>query len=199
MIAYVEGKRAEIAENACVVLTDGGLGYEIFLPAHVLAALPDKGTRVAFHTCLVTREDAQELYGFSTWEERNTFTVLTSISKVGAKTALAVLSLFRPDDLRRIVLEDDVSALTRVYGIGKKTAQHIFLELKYKLKTEPRLTPRTSGERPGSVYRDVLDGLVNLGYDEEEAGTVLRKILHAEPDLVVAGALRATLKNLMRG
>jgi Holliday junction DNA helicase RuvA len=195
----VEGRRAEVAENACVVLTDGGLGYEIFLPVHALAALPGKGERVAFHTCLVTREDAQELYGFPTWEERRTFTILISISKVGAKTALAVLSLFRPEDLQRIVLEDDVSALTRVSGIGKKTAQHIFLELKYKLKAEPRLAPRTGGERPGGVYRDALDGLANLGYGEEEAGTVLRKVLHDEPDLDVAGALRAALKNLMRG
>jgi Holliday junction DNA helicase RuvA len=201
MVAYVEGRRAESAGNACVVVTGGGIGYEIFLPAHALAALPDKGGQVAFHTCLMVREDAQELYGFPTWEERQTFIVLTSISKVGAKTALAVLSLFRPEDLRRIVLEDDVLALTRVSGIGKKTAQHVFLELKYKLKVEamPQAASLSAkGERPGGVYRDALDGLGNLGYPEEEIAPLLRNILHGEPDLDVAGALRAVLKELAK-
>jgi len=201
MIAYVEGRRAESTGNACVVVTGSGVGYEIFLPTHALATLPDKGGHVAFHTCLMVREDAQELYGFPTWEERQTFIVLTSITKVGAKTALAVLSLFRPEDLRRIVLEDDVLALTRVSGIGKKTAQHVFLELKYKLKVEdmPQAAPLAAkGERPGGVYRDALDGLGNLGYPEEEVVPLLRKILHTEPDLDVAGALRATLKELAK-
>ena len=201
MIAYVEGRRAENAGNACVVVTENGVGYEIFLPTHALAELPDKGGHVAFHTCLMVREDAQELYGFPSWEERQTFIVLTSISKVGAKTALAVLSLFRPEDLRRIVLEDDVLALTRVSGIGKKTAQHVFLELKYKLKVEgmPQTAPLAAkGERPGGVYRDALDGFANLGYPEEEVAPILRKILHDEPDLDVAGALRAALKDLAK-
>jgi Holliday junction DNA helicase RuvA len=202
MIAYVEGRRAESAGNACVVVTASGVGYEIFLPAHALAALPDKGGHAAFHTCFMVRQDAQELYGFPTWEERQTFLVLTSISKVGAKTALAVLSLFRPEDLRRIVLEDDVTALTRVSGIGKKTAQHVFLELKYKLKVEDMpqaIPPAAKGERPGGVYRDALDGLGNLGYPEEEVAPAVRKILHDEPDLDVAGALRAALKELAKG
>jgi Holliday junction DNA helicase RuvA len=163
--------------------------------------LPDKGGQAAFHTCFMVRQDAQELYGFPTWEERQTFLVLTSISKVGATTALAVLSLFRPEDLRRIVLEDDVLALTRVSGIGKKTAQHVFLELKYKLKVEdmPQAALLTGkGERPGGVYRDALDGLGSLGYAEEEVAPAVRKVLRDEPDLDVAGVLRATLKALAK-
>ena len=105
-----------------------------------------------------------ELFGFATFEERQTFEVLVSISKVGARTALGILSIFRPDDLRRVVFEDDVLALTRVSGIGK-TAEHVFLELKYKLKVEdaPQAAALTTGARPGSVFRDVLDGLGNLG------------------------------------
>ena len=201
MIAYVEGKVAEIRDNACVVITDGGVGYEIFLPARTVAGLLGKGGRVSLYTSHVTREDAQELYGFESWDERVTFGVLTTISKVGARTALAILSIFRPDDLRRLVLEDDVLALTRVSGIGKKTAQHVFLELKYKLKVEdaPQAAALLAVGRPGSVFRDVLDGLANLGYAEEECAPLVKNLLHEEPDLDVTGALRAALKALARG
>ena len=201
MIAYLEGRLAETWDEACLLVTESGVGYEVGLPTHTCAALPERGKHAAFYICHVIREDAQELYGFATFEERQTFEVLLSISKVGARTALAILSIFRPDDLRRIVLEDDVQALTRVSGIGKKTAEHVFLELKYKLKVEdaPQAAVLSGGVRPGSVFRDVLDGLGNLGYGEEECATLVRDILHAEPDLDVSGALRAALKALAQG
>ena len=114
---------------------------------------------------------------------------------------LGILSIFRPDDLRRVVFEDDVLALTRVSGIGKKTAEHVFLELKYKLKVEdaPQAAALTTGSRPGSVFRDVLDGLGNLGYEPDECAPLVKKLLHEEPDLDVTGALRATLKALAKG
>ena len=155
---------------------------------------------MSLYTSHVTREDAQELYGFESWDERVTFGVLTTISKVGARTALGILSVFRPDDLRRIVLDDDALALTRVSGIGKKTAQHVFLELKYKLDTEglPATASAPAG-RPAGVYRDALDGLSGLGYAEDEAGPVLKAVLREEPDLDVSGALRAALKALAKG
>ncbi len=197
MIAYIEGRLAETHGNACLVVTEGGVGYEIFLPAHTLSGLPQRGGHMSLHTCLVVREDAMELYGFSTFDERQTFLVLISLSKVGAKTALGVLSIFRPDDLRRLVLEEDVLALTRVSGIGKKSAQHIFLELKYKLKTDGQeIFVSAAPGRAATVLRDVIDGLANLGYGEDEASAVARKVLHAEPDLDVPGALRAALKAL---
>ena len=201
MIAYVEGRLAQIFGNACVVVTEGGVGYEIGLPNHTLARLPEKGSQVVFYTSHIVREDAQELYGFESWDERQTFEVLITISKVGARTALSILSLYRPDDLHRLVLEDDVTGLTRVSGIGKKTAQHIFLELKYKLKVEdmPAAAALGGGASAGSVFRDVLDGLANLGYAEEEAAPIIKKVLHDEPDLDVSGTLRAVLKALARG
>lgn len=200
MIAYVEGRLLEHLHSACVVATEGGLGYEVALPTHSLARLPEKGAQVAFYTQLVVREDAQELYGFETWDERLTFQILVSISKVGAKTALAILSLYRPGDLRALVAADDVMALTHVSGIGKKTAQHVFLELKYKLKGDGSVIGATlSAGMPPSVFKDALDGLTNLGYAEEEATPVLKKLLADEPDLDVSGALRGALRSLARG
>ena len=200
MIACLEGRIVEVTGQSCVMLTAGGTGYEVGLPAHTLASLPGKGETVFVYTCLVVREDAQELFGFASWDERQTFLTLIGITRVGARTALGILSVYRPDDLRRLVLEEDVLALTRVSGIGKKTAQQIFLELKYKLKVDglDAAGAPESGNRPGSVLRDALTGLVNLGYDEQEAHEVLKTVLTAEPDLDVSGALRAALKRMAK-
>ncbi len=198
MIARIEGRIGELWGSNCLIITDSGVGYAVALPNHTLSHLPSKGEFVTFYTSFQVREDAQELFGFETWDERQTFEILVSISKVGARTALAILSLYRPDDLRRMVFEDDMVALTRVSGIGKKTGQHIFLELKYKLKVDA--APTIAGATPsaGSILRDVLDGLSNLGYSEEEANPIAKKVLLEEPDLDVSGALRATLKALAK-
>ncbi len=198
MLAYLEGRVLERTENSCVLVTAGGIGYEIFLPEHALAGLPAQGGSAAFYTSFIVREDAQELFGFPSWDERQTFNLLTGINRVGARTALSILSRYRPDDLRRIVADDDAAALTQVSGIGKKTAQQIFLELKYKLKGNAPVSFTAVAGRP-SVYKDALTGLANLGYDEDTAGQVLRKVLENEPDLEVGEALRAALKALARG
>ena len=198
MIAYVEGRIAERTENSCIVVTPGGVGYEVFLTSHALSRLPSLGETVYFYTATVVREDALELYGFELWDERETFFVLISISRVGARTAMAILSIFRPDDLRRLVAEDDVLSLTRVPGIGKKTGQQIFLELKYKLKGEAGALSAASASK-GGVLADVVAGLLNLGYDEDEALQTVKIILEKEGDLDVSGALRAALKALARG
>lgn len=199
MLAYLEGRVLERTENGCVLVTDGGIGYEIFLPEHALAQLPAQGGSAAFYTSFIVREDAQELFGFPSWDERQTFNLLTGINRVGARTALAILSRYRPDDLRRIVADDDAAALTQVSGIGKKTAQQIFLELKYKLKGEAPVSLSAAAAGRPSVYRDALTGLANLGYDEDTAGQVLRKVLESDPELDVGEALRAALKALARG
>ena len=199
MLAYLEGRVLERTENSCVLVTAGGIGYEIFLPEHALAQLPAQGGTASFYTSFIVREDAQELFGFPSWDERQTFNLLTGINRVGARTALAILSRFRPDDLRRIVADDDAAALTQVSGIGKKTAQQIFLELKYKLKGEAAVSLAAAVAGRPSVYRDALTGLANLGYDEDTAGQVLKKVLENEPELDVGEALRAALKALARG
>ena len=201
MIAYLEGRLGEVWGNSCLVITDAGVGYAVALPAHTFAALPAAGAPVTLYTFLCVREDALELFGFATFEERQTFETLLTISKVGARTALGILSTFRPAELRHLVQEDDVLALTQVSGIGKKTAQHIFLELKYKLKTDdaPEAVILAPDGRPGSVFRDALAGLTNLGYSEGECAPLLRELLHDEPDLDVTGALRGALKALAKG
>ncbi len=185
MLAYVEGRVLERTESSCVLLTAAGTGYEIFAPAHSLLSLPVRGVKAGFYTTLVVREDAQELFGFSTWDERQTFILLTGINRVGARTALSILSVFRPDDLRRMVAQDDASGLTKVSGIGKKTAQQIFLELKYKMKAELKDLPVAPDVSPAAnaAYRDVLAALVGMGMEEESVGKVLSDILAKDPGI----------------
>jgi len=198
MIAYIEGRLLETTESACVLATAGGVGYEIFLTKPFIAGLPEKGALVAVYTCTIVREDALELYGFATWDERQTFELLLSITRLGPKTSLAILSAYAPDELRQIVAEEKVYALERVSGIGKKTAQHVFLELKYKLKPQ-RAGHTLPQSAPGNaVFRDALAGLVNLGYDENEVRPALEATLKEDPDLDVSQALRQVLKAIAR-
>jgi Holliday junction DNA helicase RuvA len=199
MIAYIEGRLAEISENSCLLITSSGLGYEVNISASALSRLPEKGAPVQFFAVTVVREDALELFGFESWDERETFLVLTSISRVGPRTALSVLSVFSPDDLRRLVAEDDSLSLTRVSGIGKKTGQQIFLELKFKLKGEASaaaLSRYASGL--AGVLDDAVAGLANLGYSEDEALRAVKKILEKDKDLDVGELLKAALKSLVR-
>ncbi len=201
MIAYVEGRLAEVSLNGCVVVTPGGVGYEVFLSGHTLGRLPARGEKVCLYTATIVREDALELFGFEAWDERETFLTLIGINRVGARTAMAILTVYRPEDLRRIVLEEDVMGLTRVSGIGKKSAQQIFLELKYKLKLDGGL-PGVAGSGPGSgntVFRDAVAGLENLGYSEEEASVAVKEALAAAGESDLGGLLRAALKILAGG
>ena len=200
MIAYLQGTIIAKSDKACVVLTSGGVGYEVFLASPVLAALPKKGEEVKFYIHTIVREDALELYGFTSWDERRTFETLLSITKLGPKISLAILSRFQPDDLRRIVLSDDYAPLIQVPGIGAKRAQRIFLELKYKIETQGMDLgmPPDLGDKAASRFRDALAGLVNLGYEETEVRGVLEEVFTAEPDLDVAEALRMALKTMAK-
>lgn len=198
MLAFVRGELAESWGRSCIVITAAGAGYEIALPGHTFAALPPKGGQVAFYTSLSVREDALELFGFETFEERQAFGMLISISKVGPRAALGILSIMRPYELRQAVLEDNVPALTKVPGIGMKTAQHIFLELKYKIASAHMARPveKAAEGDASSVFADTLAALLNLGYAEEECAPHARRVLNAEPDLDVGSAIRLALKSI---
>jgi Holliday junction DNA helicase RuvA len=201
MIAYLKGTLLETSKDSCVLLTSGGVGYLLRMPAPHLQRLPQKGDELALHVHTVVREDALELYGFYTKEERDTFVQLLPVSKLGPKTALAILSTFEPSALFEIIHNKDSKALTRVSGIGAKSAERIIWELKDKFPaptiasvvSQPSAPPRA--ER---VFEDALSGLLNLGYIETEIRPVLARALEEEPDLGAGEAIRATLKNMAK-
>lgn len=198
MIGYLRGELLEKWERGCLILTPGGVGYTVGVSDMAGAGLPERGGGVSLYVHTIVREDALELYGFETFDDRCVFETLIGISKLGPKTALAILSLYTGDELRDIAVRGDMDALIRVPGIGKKSAQRIFVELKYKFEAEAKDAPAGVAGKSGAggVYRDALAALGNLGYSDAEAAGVLKKTLEAEPDVDVSQALRLALKML---
>jgi len=192
MIGQLHGKL--LSKHPPQVLIDvGGIAYEVNVPMSTFYNLPATGAEVTLHTHLVVREDAHLLYGFGSFEERAAFRELIKISGVGARTALAVLSGMSVADLAQAVAAQEAGRLTKVPGIGKKTAERLLLELKGRL-AEP-LPGVAGGAVASSDATDILNALVSLGYSEKEAATTVKGLA---PGLGVAEGIRAALKALAK-
>jgi len=193
MIGRISG--ALLEKNPPQVLIEAaGVGYEIDVPMSTFYNLPRIGESVSLFTHLVVREDAQLLYGFGTEAERATFRQLLKVSGVGPKVGLAVLSGMSVNDLAEAVATQESGRLTKVPGIGKKTAERLLLELKDKLKVDVRIT--VGGEAPvPSSAADVLNALMSLGYNEKEA---LYAIKQLPKDVTVSDGIRQALKLLSK-
>ena len=177
-----------------VLVEAAGVGYEVDVPMSTFFNLPAVGERVTLLTHFVVREDAQLLYGFLAQKERAAFRELIRISGVGPKMALAVLSGLSVDELAQCVALQEAGRLTKVPGIGKKTAERLLLELKGKLADA---LPQSSGgaSSPGGVASDALNALLALGYAEKEVLPVLKQL----PEGVgLEEAIRQTLKAMVK-
>ena len=176
MIGSLRGRIA--AKHAPhIVLECNGIGYEVETPMSTFLDLPDTGTELFLHTHLLVREDAQILYGFATDEERSLFRTLLKVNRVGAKLALGVLSAMTANDFRRCVEYEDAAMLSRVPGIGKKTAERLIMELRDKIDHVG--TPSLPGERvtaDTSARSEAVDALVALGYRANEVNKLLGKL-----------------------
>jgi len=159
------------------VIDVGGVGYEVFIPLSTYEALPDNGQQVSILTRMVVREDAHQLYGFATAEERKVFDLLISVSGVGPRLALAVLSGMSVDDFGCAVRDRNESALTVIPGIGKKTAGRLVLELAEKMG-RVTLQAAAGGDDYSPAARDdeqVIIALMSLGVNRPEAALKLAK------------------------
>jgi holliday junction DNA helicase RuvA len=168
-----------------------GVGYEIDVPMSTFYNLPAAGTEVTLHTHLVVREDAHQLFGFATEQERQVFRQLIRISGVGARTALSLLSGLSVVDLQRAVVEQDGGRLTKIPGIGKKTAERLLLELRDKLDIPVTFTTASGGERAS----DIGNALLALGYNDREVSWATKQL---PPDVAVAEGIRQALKLLSK-
>lgn len=190
MIGRLHGKLLE--KHPPMVLVDvNGVGYEVDVPMSTFYNLPPIGEMVTLLTHFVVREDAQLLYGFATAEERQTFRQLLKITGVGAKMALAVLSGLSAQELATAVMSGDAVRLTKVPGIGKKTAERLLLELRGKLD----LPGAAVALQPDDRKQDVTNALLALGYNPKEAELAVKQL---PADLEVADAIRQSLKLLSK-
>lgn len=177
MIGFVRGRLAH-KEPPWVVIDVGGVGYEIEAPMSTIFRLPDVGKDVQLCTHLVVREDAQTLFGFSTEEERSLFRNLIKVSGVGAKLALTILSGISVDGFRQCVLTEDKAALTRLPGIGRKTAERLILDMRDRIDGAALAAGGGAvvpGE-PASARADAFNALVSLGYKPGEVQKMLDKV-----------------------
>lgn len=194
-----------------VVLDVGGVGYKVNVPVSVLSALPEPGQPATLVTHLIVREDDLSLYGFSDDTELRVFEMLLSVSGVGPKVALGLLSALTADDLAQAIASEDVRTLTKVPGVGAKTAQRMVLELREKVAAfgfERRVDKMAAGERvqkrdgAQSTLDDAISALVNLGYSKPEAQRAadgaLQEMLKAGPEPKFADLLRAALNRLTK-
>ena len=185
MIGSVRGTLLERSTSGEVLVEVGGVGYRALVPPAALAELGEPGGEVFLHTHLHVREDALTLYGFATRDERATFEALIGAHGVGPALAVAILSVHRPDGLRRALLDDDLDALCLVPGVGRKTAARLLIELKSRLdvpgdvdvavvvgagaaSTGPPLAPAARAE--------VREALAALGYAPEEVRAAVRDL-----------------------
>ena len=184
-----------IEKNAPWIVIDvQGVGYELQVPMSTFFALPNLGERMQLLTQVIIREDAHTLYGFSHQDERETFRELIKISGIGARTALAVLSGMQVDELRQAVALQEASRLTKIPGIGKKTAERMLLELKGRLADA--LPGVSGGAAANDASMEITQALVALGYSEKEA-VLASKAVPAGSS--VTDGLRLALKSLMKG
>ena len=197
MYAFIEGEVCEKL-NGSLVLLASGVGWQLSCSNSTLQAAPPVGGKMRCFTFLSVREDAMELFGFATREEKDMFLQLTSVSGIGPRTALGVLGAMPLRDLNLAILLGDVNALSRAPGIGKKTAQRIALELKDKVSQSSvsAAVPSESFSAPAlspDAVSEAIEALIALGYSSTEARNAINQIKDQtdKPEELIRLALRA--------
>jgi holliday junction DNA helicase RuvA len=201
MIARLQGTVAEKAPNRLIVDVQG-VGYEVLVPLSTFYLVGDPGAEVTLRIHTHVREETLSLYGFATALELELFERLISISGIGPKLALAVLSGIEPPELVRAIRLQDVARLTAIPGVGKKTAERIGLELKDRLPAavQAAVPGQAVPAAPADQLReDLLSALLNLGYQRTAAEKGIDRALQAVPEAGFEQALRDSLRLLMRG
>ncbi|AKS34635.1 Holliday junction branch migration protein RuvA [Mycolicibacterium goodii] len=192
MIASVRGEVIDIALDHAVIEA-AGVGYKVMATPSTLATLR-RGTEARLITAMIVREDSMTLYGFADGDARDLFLTLLGVSGVGPKIALATLAVHDPQALRQALADGDVTALTRVPGIGKRGAERMVLELRDKIGP---VTPGGGAVAGGHAIRGpVVEALVGLGFAAKQAEEATDKVLANDPEATTSSALRAALSML---
>ena len=198
MFSYLQGKLASKSPTQ-VVVDVGGIGYEVSIPLSTYGALPEQGQAVYLLTHVHIREDAHQIFGFATEDEKNLFRLLMTVSGIGPKMALTVLSGLEIVELKRAIIHEDLPVLTSVSGIGRKTAERIIVELREKILLDEKSTSKKPSEKSSPaemLVQDALLVLVSLGYKKQNAQDAIKKALSSSSSKKpsVEDLVRASLK-----
>jgi Holliday junction DNA helicase RuvA len=207
MIAHLSGTL--LAKQATSVILDvGGVGYEVTIPVSIFYDMEDLGANISLRIYTYVREDALQLFGFKTARERELFTLLISVSGIGPKSAIAMLSGMNADEIISAIRSNNLARLTSIPGLGKKTAERLVIELRDKMTTlshpalDAQLAAQTAaGAAPSedTLREDTLSALTNLGYQRAAAEKVVNQAMHEGGELSVELLLRRSLKSLSKG
>lgn len=200
MYSYIKGALAEV-EIDHIVIDVNGIGYSICIPTNCLEYLPGLGEECKIHTYLYIREDAMMLYGFLTKDDLDLFKQLITVSGIGPKGAIGILSALSADDLRFAILAGDSKAISKAPGIGAKTAQRLILELKDKMSLEDAFEKKIDNQKVlvatsnNQVKNDAVLALNALGYSSSESLKAVSKV-EITPDMDVEDVLKQALKHM---
>lgn len=202
MYAYIKGELAEKNIDH-IVVEAGGIGYLIYVPAQSIDYLPDEGDQIKVYTYLYIREDAMVLYGFLTKDDLEIFKMLITVSGIGPKGGLGILSTLSADDLRFAILSGDSKTISKAPGIGAKTAQRVIIDLKDKMSLEEAFEKKLENNADGvqktlnsSTKNDAVLALSALGYSSAESLKAVSKV-DITDDMDVEDVLKLALKNML--
>jgi Holliday junction DNA helicase RuvA len=202
MYAFLEGLVAEKSGNE-LIINANGVGYQLLCTQNAITNAPPKGEFVRVYTWLSVRQDAMELFGFHSKEERSLFLSLTSVSGIGPRTALNVLSTMPLKELTLAILTEDIQALSRAPGIGKKTAQRIALELKDRLSNEEFTNDLSmqsfTAHSVNGPLAEAIEALLALGYSQSEAALAVSRAHQEQAGLTADSLVRQALRSMMKG
>ncbi len=202
MIAFIKGTVDSLSEGK-MILESHGIGYELNIPSSVFDAGVREGVELKIYTHMSVREDGISLFGFLSREDLEIYRMLIGVSGIGPKAALAVLSTLSADNLRFAVLSEDVQAIAKTPGIGKKTAQKLILELKDKFDLQEAFEQKLAGNQAAAVrsagepdaFQDAVQALTALGYSGTEALQAVKKVEITE-GMDSEAVLKAALKHM---
>ena len=199
MLAYITGTLEEIQDDS-VVIDHQGMGYRIFVSAMELGKLPALGQKLKLHLHMIVREDDISLYGFSSKDALYIFRLLISVSGIGPKAGLAILSALSVNEIQMAVLSGDVKALTKANGVGTKGAQRVIMELKDRIDLDSMLTPQQETAGGGIAASDTVTAavmaLTSLGYSQMEAMQAIQRVEQSET-MTEEELLKAALKKII--
>ena len=199
MFAYIKGS-LEVKTKGYVVIDVGGVGYKVFMSESAIDKIGEIGQVIKIHTYLRVREDDMSLYGFNTNEELRMFELLLSVSGIGAKSAISILSNITPSSFALAVITNDIAKIKALPGIGPKSAQRIILELKDKIETEEAIPQGETEEIKPKLFSEekfteAISALQVLGYSKKEIEKALEKV---DSNLTIEEIIKIGLKNLSR-